>query len=96
MGKRCAYDSWRAYRETVARHKRGGRSSVDQGSYLPSPDEILRRRHMLHALKDWGFNDLFIANVMLYDTPEFIVVVASVAKYGVAGTWERFREFMDD
>lgn len=76
------------------RHHQPGRTSVDQGSYLPSPDEIALRRFMLHSLKSWGFNEAFVASVMQADTPTFAMVADSVKRHGVAGTWERYRDFI--
>lgn len=88
------YDSWAAYWETLARHTKPGPTPVDQGSYLPSPDEIHIRRFMLHSLKSWGFNEAFVASVMQADTPSFDAVAASVARHGVEGTWRRYRDFI--
>ena len=88
------YDSWAAYWETTNRHGQPGRSSVDQGSYLPSPDEIADRRKMLQILKSWGFNEAFVASVMQADTPTFATVEDSVKRHGVATTWERYKDFI--
>lgn len=88
------YDSWAAYWETTNRHHQPGKTTVDHGSYLPSPDEITIRRNMLHSLKSWGFNQAFVASVMQADTPNFKAVADSVARYGVEGTWERYRDFI--
>jgi len=88
------YDSWAAYWETLNRHHQPGRTTIDQGSYLPSPDEINIRRSMLHSLKLWGFDEAFVASVMQANTPTFETVADSVARYGVAGTWERYKDFI--
>lgn len=88
------YNSWAAYWETLNRHHQPGRTSVDQGTYLPSPDEINVRRFMLHSLKSWGFNEAFVASVMQSDTPNFKTVADSVERHGVAVTWERYRDFI--
>jgi len=49
---------------------------------------------MLHALKNWGFNDAFIASVMQWDTPTFPTVETSVQRYGPEATWERYKDFI--
>lgn len=97
------YESWTAYREAVELLRLyptgrlpGGEGIEDYKAYLPSPDEIERRKVQLRYLQRLGFTDRFIASVMQKECPPFAMVLKArrrgLTAAQIAAKYEAFLE----
>ena len=69
LDRESLYDAEADYERALERIMREGSRAPDYGAYMPSPEDILRRKHDLVWMQVCGFGPYFIASVMQFECP---------------------------
>jgi hypothetical protein len=85
------YDSEQAYNEAIEKNL-----GPNQIRYLPSPQDIEKRKSELLWLQQCGFNSRFIASVMQFEMPRLAKVRKMVDRWGADETYNRLLPFLSE
>lgn len=92
MQQRGSEDDWFAFFSELWRYRF---ATKGRDPYLPSPSDIARRCEEVRWMKQLGFSDSTIANVMELDNPTMLRLKQMVERYGPLETERRLQPFLE-